>query len=109
MEKRGDAQIGRRLQEARAHAGLTQQQLSDASGIARSTIANIEAASRPVGLQNLMDLAEFFVVPVDYFTNRDDLMASAIWVLGRLPRDELEAQVKLLLARATRDKLPPRD
>lgn len=75
----------------------------------RSTIAGIETAQRGPGRQTLMDLAEFFLVPVDYFTNRDDLMASAMWVLGRLPNDELEAWVKLMMARATRDPLPPRD
>lgn len=76
-------------------------------GVGRSTIAGIEKAHRPVGRQTLMDLAEYFVVPVDYFTSKDDLLATALWILGRLPRDELEAWIQLMLARATRDRLPP--
>lgn len=56
-----------------------------------------------------MNLARCFHVPVDYFTNRDELLATAMWVLGRLPADELKAWVDLLEARATRDHLPPRD
>ena len=109
MEKRGDPLIGRRLAKARANVGISQETLSDLTGLGRSTIAGIETAHRPAGRQTLMDLAEFFVVPVDYFTHRDDLMASALWILGRLPPDELEAWVTLMMARATREKLPPRD
>lgn len=109
MEKRGDPLIGRRLREARAGGELSQEELAARTGIGRSTIAGIEAATRAPGRRTLQDLAKFFLVPMDYFTNRDDLMASALWVLGRLPRDELEAWVGLLMARATRDKLPPRD
>ena len=56
-----------------------------------------------------MDLAEFFTVPVDYFTSRDDLMATAMWVLSRMTRDELADWVQVLTRRATQDKLPPRD
>jgi len=56
-----------------------------------------------------MKLAGFFAVPVDYFTNRDDLMATAMWILGRLPEDELQSWVNLMLARATRDRLPSSD
>lgn len=109
MEKRGDPLVGQRLREARVNLGLTQERLAEQSGIGRSTIGCIETAQRPVGRRTLMDLAEFFNVPLDYFTNRDDLMASAMWVLGRLPPDELEAWVKLMMARATRNPLPPRD
>ena len=89
--------------------GLTQQQLAEAIRVGRSTITGIETGHRPVGRETLVDLAEYCHVPVDYFTHRDDLMASAMWVLGRLPEDELRAWVQLMMARATRDALPPRD
>ena len=55
----------------------------------------------------LENLGEFFAVPMDYFTTKDDLMAQAMWVLGRIPREELEAWVKVMMARATAEKLPP--
>lgn len=109
MEKRGDPIIGRRVKEARTRLGLSQQKLADGIRVGRSTITGIETAHRPVGRETLMDLAEFCHVPVDYFTHRSDLMASAMWVLGRLPEDELRAWVQLMMARATRDPLPPRD
>ncbi len=109
MEKRGDPVIGKRVKEARKRLGLSQRQLADGIRVGRSTITGIETAHRPVGRETLMDLAEFCHVPLDYFTHRDDLMASAMWVLGRLPEDELRAWVQLMMARATRDPLPPRD
>lgn len=109
MEKRGDPLIGHRLKEARLRLKLSQQTVADGIRVGRSTITGIETAHRPVGRETLVDLAEFFHVPLDYFTQRDDLMASAMWVLGRLPEDELRAWVQLMMARATRDPLPPRD
>jgi transcriptional regulator with XRE-family HTH domain len=109
MEKRGDPIIGKRVKEARRRLRLSQQQLADGIRVGRSTITGIETAHRPIGRETLMDLAEFCHVPVDYFTHRNDLMASAMWVLGRLPEDELRAWVQLMMARATRDSLPPRD
>lgn len=107
MEKRGDPIVGERLRTARGNVALSQERLGEEAGVARSTIAGIEAATRPAGRQTLMKLASYFNVPMDYFTSRDELLAQALWVLGRLPRDELEALVQLLAARATRDRLPP--
>lgn len=109
MAKRGDPLIGRRLRKARDRLELSQEQLADLSGVSRSHIAGIETAQRCAGRQTLMHLARCFSVPMDYFTNRDELLATAMWVLGRLPPDELEAWVNLMMARATRDRLPPRD
>lgn len=107
MERRGDPLIGERLRTARGNVAISQERLGEEAGVGRSTIAGIEAATRPAGRQTLMKLASFFNVPVDYFTSRDELLAQALWVLGRLPRDELEALVQLMTARATRDRLPP--
>lgn len=109
MKKRGDPLVGRRLREARDRLELSQEKLAELSGVSRSHIAGIEAAQRTAGRQTLMNLGRCFNVPIDYFTNRDDLLATAMWVLGRLPPDELESWVNLMLARATRDRLPPRD
>lgn len=119
MEKRGDILIGQRVREARSRLHLTQEKLAEQMSekigharqkpIGRSTIAGIETAQRPVSRQMLGDLAEFFSVPVDYFTSRDRLMAEAMWVLGRLPRDELEAWVKIMMARASAERIPGRD
>lgn len=55
-----------------------------------------------------MDLAEFFLVPVDYFTSNDDLRATAMWLLGRMGDDELRDWVSVLMRR-TQDPLPPRE
>lgn len=109
MGKRGDPLIGRRVREARDRLELSQEQLAELSGVSRSHIAGIESVQRTAGRQTLMNLARCFNVPVDYFTNRDELLATAMWVLGRLPPDELESWVKVMMARATSERLPPRD
>lgn len=109
MEKRGNPVLGQRLKQARERLHLSQQAVADAIRVGRSTITGIETAHRPVGRETLVDLAEFFRVPVDYFTHRDELMATALWVLCRLPQHELEAWVTVMTARATGEPLPPRD
>lgn len=118
MEKRGDIIIGQRVKEARDRLRLTQERLAEQMSeklagrrkpIGRSTIAGIESAQRSVSRKMLADLADFFGVPVDYFTSRDHLMAEAMWVLGRLPREELEAWVTIMQARASSARLAGRD
>ena len=66
--KRGEDEIGRRLKDVRASAGLSQRQLAKRAGVANATISQIEAgAMNPtVGmLKKVLDgvpisLAEFF-------------------------------------------------
>lgn len=100
MAKRGDPLIGRRLREARDRIGFTQDAMEEDSGISRSTIAGIESANRPAGRAMLLRLAAYFRVPVDYFTNEDDVMAMAQWILGRLSKAERDAWVHLMASRA---------
>lgn len=55
-----------RLRELREAAGLTQEQVAEATGIARSTIAAYEVGGRRPHGENVRTLAEFFRVPADY-------------------------------------------
>ncbi len=101
--------IGKRLREARGRLQLSQEKLAADLGVARSTITGIETAHRPVGRQTLMDLANYFSVPVDYFTAKDELLATAMWILARMPHEELKNWVGALQGRAFGEKLPPID
>jgi transcriptional regulator with XRE-family HTH domain len=50
-------EFGRRVRALRDQAGLTQAQLSEASGVHRVTIARVEAGSRELGLTSIAALA----------------------------------------------------
>jgi transcriptional regulator with XRE-family HTH domain len=109
MKKRGNPLIGRRLREARERLGMSQDQMSEDSGIPRSTIGGIESANRPAGREILEKLSKYFSVPLDYFMNPDDAMSAAQWILGRLSKDELDAWVRLMMMRADIQKRPPQN
>ena len=49
--------VGRRLQERRRQARLTQSELADATGLSRLTIVNIEGGQQPVKISTLWILA----------------------------------------------------
>ena len=67
-----------RIAEARELAGLTQEQVSAATGLGRTVIAKIEAGSRKLAATELVVLAEVFDRPVDWF-----FRASPPAVVGR--------------------------
>ncbi len=56
-----------RIAEARELAGLTQEQVSAATGLGRTVIAKIEAGSRRLAATELVLLAEVLDRPVDWF------------------------------------------
>lgn len=66
-----------RLKEAREKAGLTQQELSEATGIARSTIANYENGKREPDIENLCIIA--------YECNKD-----VNWICSYTPPEKKE-------------------
>lgn len=60
--------IGQKLKHLRRSKGLTQDQLSQSSGIPRSTISNYEIGRRsPRNLRELQKLCDYFGVSLDYF------------------------------------------
>ena len=52
--------LGNRLQQARTARGLTQQQVSDTLGIARTTVTAIEKGERKVQPSELIDIAKLY-------------------------------------------------
>jgi transcriptional regulator with XRE-family HTH domain len=59
-------QLARRLREAREFMNLSQQFVSDQTGIPRSAISDIERGSRRVESLELKRLAELYRMPVAY-------------------------------------------
>lgn len=59
--------LGQRLQEARRARGLTQQQVADSMGMARTTVTALEKGDRRIRPDELISLAQLYGRPVGYF------------------------------------------
>jgi transcriptional regulator with XRE-family HTH domain len=59
-----------RLKELREYKGITQEQLAERLGVAKSTIGMWENAKREPDLAMLSEIADFFDVSVDYLIGR---------------------------------------
>ncbi len=57
--------IHNRIQEMRAHRGLTQQELADAVDVTRATIIALEKGSYNPSLELAFRLAKFFKIGID--------------------------------------------
>ena len=64
--------IGKHIQALRKGKGLTQEQLAERLGVKRSTIANYETNNRLINLEDLIRLANYFNVSLDYFGITED-------------------------------------
>lgn len=53
---RSAERVGQALREARLNAGIAQQDVADASGVPRSTVATVEQAARDVRLGTVMPI-----------------------------------------------------
>lgn len=58
------AQFGKRLQELRREAGLTQEQLADKTGLSAESVSNIERGVFGPKFENLEKIAVILKVPV---------------------------------------------
>jgi transcriptional regulator with XRE-family HTH domain len=65
------AELARRLREAREFLNLSQQFVSEQTGIPRSAISDIERGERRVESLELNRLAQLYRMPVDYFLGND--------------------------------------
>jgi transcriptional regulator with XRE-family HTH domain len=63
----GTKDIGRKLQQAREDAGLSQEQLASMLGCAQSTLSNYEKGKRRLYLTQLENIAEILNRPIEYF------------------------------------------
>ena len=55
-----------KIKAARTDAGYTQQQVSEETGIPRSTISRIESGTRQPDIENLGILIDFYEVSADW-------------------------------------------
>lgn len=102
MGKRGDPFVGGRIRFAREARGLSQSELGRRLGIEQGTISGIETAHRPAGKEMLVDLGEALQIPVDFFFEKDLLLANIMLALKLMPRDEVAG-----LWLFVRGRLPP--
>ena len=69
-------QFGGRLRSLRQGKGLSQEQLSERSGIDRSYISDVERGLRNIALQNINLLANALEIPIySFFTAENDLLS----------------------------------
>ena len=68
--------LGRRLQEARKARGLTQQDVSEFVGVARTTITALEKGERRIRPDELIQLAKLYGKPVSEFVSTREPVAN---------------------------------
>lgn len=102
------AAIASRLKEAREYLGLSQQEVTDATGIPRSAVSLIESGKRSVVAQELTALARLYQRPTAYFTGEDqraypadvNMLARQASTLSEKDRSELLRFTEFLMQRS---------
>lgn len=79
----GTKDIGRKLQQAREDAGLSQEQLASMLGCAQSTLSNYEKGKRRLYLTQLENIAEILNRPIEYFLETSNSNNESIKQLNR--------------------------
>lgn len=69
--------LAQKLKEAREYLGLSQEYVSQQTGIPRPAISEIEAGRRKVESTELKKLAALYGRPLDYFLSEDRVPAAA--------------------------------
>lgn len=80
------AQLGERLKKKRDYLNMSQQLVSDRTGIPRSAISDIERGERRVDSLELKKLARLYRQPVSYFLAEEAEADAGEYVLAGLPR-----------------------
>ena len=82
--------ISKTLREIRNSFGLTQKELSEKIGVKSYIIANWEINRSAPSISDLIKLADFYQVSVDYLIGREDDFGNAVstTVYEQLPKDE---------------------
>lgn len=94
-------QLGRRFREVREYLGFSQQMVADRTGIARSSISDIERGARRVNSLELKKLARLYRRPAGYFlderpdaTPGDHAIAGLARALAQLTEGDRDAVVR---------------
>lgn len=92
----------KRLCELRIQSDLTQEQVADIIGVARSTYAMYEQGNREMDYSSLLKLADFYKVSVDYLFGRTAFPIHP----ESYTNDEIEFMIKALnLYREMKEKI----
>lgn len=78
--------LGARLRQTRDYLGMSQQFVSDNTGIPRSAVSDIERGERRVDSLELKKLARLYSRPVSYFLDEQEDADVGEHVLAGLPR-----------------------
>lgn len=85
--------LGRRLLACRLGAGISQEELGGAvglaAGVARTRMSRYESGCHHPSFSMAKSLADFFNVPVAYFYCEDDTLAEVIRHISKLPKGSL--------------------
>lgn len=65
--------FGENLKNLRTHQNITQQQLADYLNVTRPTIAGYETKGKEPDYQTLVDIADYFQVPVDFLIRETNI------------------------------------
>lgn len=103
-----DNPIATRLKEAREYLGLSQQEVSESTGVSRSAISLVETGQRKVSAQELKAFARVYQRPVGFFTGEDapalpedvSMLARQASKLSEKDREELMRFTEFLIQRA---------
>jgi transcriptional regulator with XRE-family HTH domain len=94
-------QLGKRFREVREYLGFSQQMVADRTGIARSSISDIERGARRVDSLELKKLARLYRRPAGYFlderpdaTPGDHAIAGLARALAQLTEGDRDAVVR---------------
>lgn len=78
--------LGERLRSARDYLGMSQQYVSEMTGIPRSAVSDIERGARRVDSLELKKLARLYTRPVSYFLAKEEDADLGEHALAGLPR-----------------------
>lgn len=79
--------LGLKLKEVREYLNLSQQYVSDRTGIPRSAVSDIERGERKVDSLELKKLAGLYRKPVGYFLDEDGASAGGEHAIAALMRN----------------------
>ena len=82
------ADFKNRLKELRKEKNLKQSEVAEKIELGRSTYANYEQGKRFPGKENLIALADFFEVSIDYLLGKSDNRQSAEKIINKIYDDQ---------------------
>lgn len=90
--------LGRNISYYRKLSGLTQQQLADAIGLTRSSIANIEVGRQETSVTHLLDIARGLRIPAALLLPTEETETTADAERLRLRRVEADLTARITQA-----------